>query len=534
MVVYPQGALGGFIDKPRLNKLLAHVGMMTNWQEIDARITREDTVHFINAAVSATSQEEFYDSAGRQSLSLSFLHEYMRINYPLVYVKCLAAGINHHNQGRIIINVMYNGLNSEAYQRHRSEIYDDILGALILMPPQRAMKILMVLVRRRVNNRTMRRLIHDFLMARPDPVFDAVKYRNKVKILARHAHLKLSELPSRGTEYNEFLFEPKRQRKFETPLFEKYRAAHYAQDAVYDLPYTIAVGLAAKHKIPAEIFMDRIKPQLTKAENERLGETAKRAGVDIGHDLSRMDLTRLAIYTLSLKMTERTERAEEIKNAFRIAAKRIAESQPLALPKTAAVLDRSYSTSGSQEKRRRPLALSLGVHYLLRQVCEASGAKDMYKDFWTLETPDPHLVTAKGQSDLITPLLAALKWGAKQIIIVSDGYENAPPFAVRQFMHVYHKNIASKFDLKDQVSFVHLNPVFDADAFNLRPLSPDIVTMGLRNAEDIFTPLNFARFAAGHADIKALEIYLDQAMHDMMSVAREKRASNQMGWDHNG
>ncbi len=402
--------------------------MMTNWQEIDARVTREDTVHFINAAVSATSQEEFYDSAGRQSLSLSFLHEYMRINYPLVYAKSLAAGINHHNQGRIIINLLLSGLNSDDYKNHRFEIYDYILGTLILMPPQRAMKILITLVRRRVNNRTTRRLIRDFLTARPDPVFDAVKYRSKVKILARHAHLRLSDLPNRGTEYNEFLFNPKRQRKFETPLFEKYRAAHYAKDAVYDLPYTIAVGLAAKHKIPADIFMENIKPQLTKTENERLGETAKRAGVDIGHDLSRMDLTRLAIYTLSLNMKERINREEEIKNAFQTAASKAANLQPLALPKTAAVLDRSYSTSGSYEKRRRPLALSLGVHYLLKEVCETSGAKDMYKDFWTIDTPNPHLVTAKGQSDLITPLLAALKWGARQIIIVSDGYENAPPF----------------------------------------------------------------------------------------------------------
>lgn len=497
--------------------------MTVNWQEIDERVTREDTVHFINAAVSATSQEEFYDSAGRQSLSLSFLHEYMRVNYPLVYVKCLAAGINHHNQGRIIISVMFNGLHDSAYKQHRSEIYDYIMAALTLMPPQRAMKILMVLVRRRVNNRTMRRLIRDFLTSRPNPIFDAVKYRSKVKVLARHAHLKLSHLHDEGAEYNEFLFEPKRMRKFETPLFEKYRAAHYAKDAVFDLPYTIAIGLAAKHEIPADVFMEKIKPQLTKAENERLGETAKRANVDIGHDLSRMGLTRLAIYVLSLKVKDRIERRDEITSAFEAAAKKASHLQPINLPKTAAILDRSYSTSGSYEKRRRPLALSLGVHYLLKEVCKNSKKSDTYKDFWTVDTPDPHLVTAKGQSDLIKPLLAALKWGAKQVVIVSDGYENAPPFGVRQLMEIYNKNISSKYEAEERVSFLHLNPVFDASSFDLRPISPDIVTMGLRNVEDIFTALNFARFAAGHADIEALEVYLDQAMDEMMSDARKKR-----------
>ena len=500
--------------------------MTVNWQDIDERVTREDTVHFINAAVSATSQEEFYDSSGRQSLSLSFLHEYMRVNYPLVYVKCLAAGINHHNQGRIIINVMFNGLQDSAYKHRRAEIYDYIIASLTLMPPQRAMKILMALVRRRVNNRTMRRLIYDFLTQRPDPIFDAVKYRSKVKVLARHAHLKLSDLHDQGSEYNAFLFDPKRSRKFETPLFEKYRAAHYAKDAVFDLPYTIAIGLAAKHDIPADIFMEKIKPQFTKAENERLGETAKRSNVDIGHDLARMDLTRLAIYTLSLKVKDRIERRDEITSAFQAAAKAALRAQPLTLPKTAAILDRSYSTSGSYEKRRRPLALSLGVHYLLQEACKNSENQNMYKDFWTLDIAEPHLVTAKGQSDLITPLLAALKWGAKQIVIVSDGYENAPPFGVRQLMQVYHKNISPKISAQDRVSILHLNPVFDASSFDLRPISPEIVTMGLRNVQVIFTALNFARFAAGHADIKALDRYLDQAMDQMMSDARKKRNAN--------
>ena len=74
---------------------------------------------------------------------------------------------------------------------------------------------------------------------------------------------------------------------------------------------------------------------------------------------------------------------------------------PLRLGRVAAVLDGSYSSSGSSEKRSRPLAVALAAHYLLRS------AATEYRAFWTCPTSDPLMARAHGQTDLATPLLDA-------------------------------------------------------------------------------------------------------------------------------
>ena len=56
--------------------------------------------------------------------------------------------------------------------------------------------------------------------------------------------------------------------------------------------------------------------------------------------------------------------------------------------------------------------------------------------------------------------------------------------------------------------FIHLNPVFDADHFAPRPLGAPILTVGIRDAEDLATMLGFARFASGSAPMKDLEAFL--------------------------
>lgn len=87
----------------------------------------------------------------------------------------------------------------------------------------------------------------------------------------------------------------------------------------------------------------------------------------------------------------------------------------------AAVLDCSYSSSGSSEKRRRPLGVAVATHYLLQ------AASQEYRAFWTIPVEDALQVRPHGQTDLATPLLAALGSGADLVVIVSDGCENYPP-----------------------------------------------------------------------------------------------------------
>ena len=87
-----------------------------------------------------------------------------------------------------------------------------IAGALKALPPQRVFSLFATVRERRVNNRRTRATIRKYLTERPDTIFDAVKYRGKVRAAISHAHLKFPG------ELGAFLFDFKRQTRFETVL----------------------------------------------------------------------------------------------------------------------------------------------------------------------------------------------------------------------------------------------------------------------------------------------------------------------------
>lgn len=114
-------------------------------------------------------------------------------------------------------------------------------------------------------------MIRDYLSGRRDPIYDAVKYRSKVACAVRHAHLK------RDGEFGRFLF-TKSGEAYETPLFERYRQAHYSRAAIFELPYTVAEGFAAKHGISRKVFLEKIEPRLTRGERLRLQRARREQG----------------------------------------------------------------------------------------------------------------------------------------------------------------------------------------------------------------------------------------------------------------
>ena len=200
------------------------------------RVEREDIVHFLNSAFACTGQREFYENVHSQRVSIDFLHQYMIANYRSIYSRSLAVGINHFNQSQVILRLLASGKQALPGEGIL------IARALEMMPPQRAWKTLRDMRSLGINNRRARAIARDYLRGR-DYAFDCVKYRNKVKAVASHSHL---TLPG---EAGAFLFN-KSVARFHTPLFEQVRKALHSAEAVFELPFTVAEGLAAKHKIP--------------------------------------------------------------------------------------------------------------------------------------------------------------------------------------------------------------------------------------------------------------------------------------------
>jgi hypothetical protein len=463
------------------------------------RVEREDMVMFINACFACTGQREFYSDARGQGVSIDFLHEYILGNYRRLYARSLAAGINHFNQTQVIINLLATGRSTHEAQRKEEGAL--LFAALRSLPTQRAYRVLEALRDRKINNRRSRALLRKYLASSADLSFEALKYRKKLRAAAAHAHV---PLPG---ELGRFLFRGWQKQPFDTPLFETYRQAHYSKEAVYELPYTVAEGLAAKHRIPRDEFLSRIAMRMTVHEKLRLQKAAEREASTLDMDLGRVGLTRLAVYLLGLPASEREKARNRIEPAFEQAARRALRRTPRRLGRVAAVLDRSYSSSGSSEKRRRPLAVAWAASQLLR------AASREYRAFWTPRLEDEIQVTAHGQTDLATPLLEALEWGAELVLVVSDGHENDPPQGAAELARVFRQRL----DPEGRTSIVHMNPVFDAEHYAPRTVGLAIPTVGLRDAEDLLTMLGFARFADGSAPLSELEDYLAERVKLMLS-----------------
>ncbi len=477
--------------------------MPINWAEQADRTAREDIVLFINACLSCTGQREFYEDGHGQRVSIDFLHEYILVNYRLLYARTLAAGINHFNQAQIILKLLASGQNTAS--QHRKEESALINAALRSLPSQRAWDLLQQLARRGINNRRSRAIARDFMRGRRDLSFDCVKYRSKVRVIASHSHLKLEG------ELGPFLFREWTKRSYNTQLLENFRQAHFSAEAVYTLPFTVAEGLARKHKIDQVVFLSKIQEKMTMAEKLRFQSAAERAEVRVDLDLGRMPLTKLALYILSLSSEQKNEKRTQLETALKKSAAATLRKSPMQLGRVAAILDCSYSSSGSTEKRRRPLGIALAVHYLLQ-----AAAKE-YKAFWTTANHDALLVQARGQTNIAEPLLQALEWKPETVILLTDGWENDPPGVASELIRVFKQ----KFDPSGKVSLIHCNPVFAANNYSLHPISSLIPTVGLRDAEDLPTALGFARFADGSSALAELESYLAERVRSFLKEAVE-------------
>ncbi|CAM3593064.1 hypothetical protein KIPE111705_16010 [Kibdelosporangium persicum] len=449
------------------------------------RVTAEDMLMFVNAAITSSGQREFHSAAQHQRLSLDFLHEYMIGNYRDLYAAALALDINDHNATLIAYRLLATSGDTDLEQRR---LEGRLIGKrLRLVAPQRVYGLFRRLRRSRVNNRRTRAIIRDWLASRPDPAFDAVKYRTTLKQAVRHAHL----TPA-GEELGPFLFAGRT--RYDTPILESWRRAHYEHAAIYDLPYTVAEGFAAKHKIDRATFLERIAPRMTRVERLRLQESASRNDVEVAADLSAMPLTRLASYVLSLPLSVRAQRRDELTGALRAAASRTSGRWG----RVVAVLDDSFSASGSGQKRRRPLAVALACHYLFEALA------DRYVPLWTSGRTDALMTYPFGVTPLGERILDALEHRPDRLVIVSDGWDNAPDGLAAEVLRVWR----ARLDPRHEVGIVHLNPEYDADTFDVKRLG-HVPTVGVRDAEDVPALVEFARFTEGRTGLAELRAHFD-------------------------
>ncbi len=457
-------------------------------------VAREDLVTFLGAATTETGQDGFYAAAG--GVELDFLHEYVLVNYRELYAATLAASINDRNAGLVVANLLTQPGDPIA---RRSE------GALIAarlrrMPPQRVWKLFEGLCRAGRGNRRLRAIAQEWLDGR-DPAFDAVKYRRAMRVVVRHLHLRVPAdvadvLTGRwrragwsaggGAGGGVGAGGPAGAHPSGSVLLETWRRAHFEDRAVFDLPFTVAEGLAARRGIRRAELLRRA--HLTSHERLRLTTSAGRLGVAVAGDLAAVPLRRLTTYVLSLDLAERERRRAELTQALRAAARRAVARTDAAgsWGRVAAVLDDSYSSSGSTPARRAPLIAAVGAAFVL----EVMAAQ--FRSAWTSGRRDALLATPHGSTDLAGPILDALDWAPDLLVIVSDGVDTDPPGAAGEVLRVWSERIDD-----GSTAVLHLNPVFDPDRYGVRTLTPAVPTLGLRDPADLPLLRSLAGVAQG-------------------------------------
>ena len=229
--------------------------------------------------------------------------------------------------------------------------------------------------------------MRDWLAARPDLAFDAVKYRSAVKAAVRHAHLALAAASS-----GPFLFAAARRRP-RTPRrsWRPGGGPTTSRRALYDLPYTVAEGFAARHRIAARRVPGAHRAPAHRGWSGCACRSPHGRRPSDASTCTTMPLTRLASYVLALSLDDRARRRDELTAALRTAARRTAGRQAGRWGRVVAVLDDSFSAYGSGQKRRRPLAVALACHFLL----EALAAE--YTPLWLSGRTDALLVHPYGR-----------------------------------------------------------------------------------------------------------------------------------------
>lgn len=466
-------------------------------------VAREDLLTFVNACFASSGQREFYSDGAGQRVSLAFLHAYVAGNYRTLYARCLALDPSHESRARIVTTLLATG--RETSDAARAEENALVTRALAELPVHRAMHLLEAIARAGINNRRTRAIVRAYLASRGD-AFRAVKYRRSYRRAARSAHVALD------AETRAFFGRGWKERRFATPIFEAFRRAHYAAKDVYALPATVAAGLAAKHGIDRGAFLARIAPRMTPTERLRAATAATRDDAAIALDGATLDPTKVASYVLSLPLEVRAARAEELGALLGSAARAAARRAPARYGRVAVVVDRSASSAGSREKARRPLAVAIAVVALLRAT---SDSVEVFVSGGGALAPGAEMfLVPGGATDLATPVLAALAVRPDLLVVVSDGYENAPAGVAGPVLEA-----GSRLDRRLLV--VHLNPVFDADALAPRALGARIPTVGIREAEDLPTALALARLVHEEgedgASLGALERLLEARVRHFLA-----------------
>lgn len=379
----------------------------------------------------------------------------------------------------------------------------------------------------RVNNSRTRKIILEFIFKRDSQELDAlsINYKSKLKKLVRHALGKqdVYKILNGDTKlfkkwiarYNRqaspvfchlFDKEPHRGEGLSTyyPKIDKYWSLRKAAQTgsiddfrkyMKGMPQRTVMGFRNTYKVPIELSEIYETAKTSQREKIQLESAAKKSGATtfkVNYKKQELyDLWKAFYHKL---MTGDSDNMDDIEDAII----EVSEKQNrIDIGECVIIIDASKSMEGSKE---RPM------HPFLTALCLASSIENVKNVFYiggkAIETPTKSknvVLVPYNSTALWKGLVDAVMTNIKNIIIISDGYENE---VKGMFEHTYNhfKSVGQDFNL------LHLNPVFAADASQgtARKLAADVEPMPLADHKFFETQIIFNRMLENRDMVKAL------------------------------
>ncbi len=436
---------------------------------------------FLDSLVTATGRATTYNTLEEQQLCNERVHEVtMNIDRGIYVLGTLLP--NDIDYGRMLAITT---LLSHPYTGGYLTMEEEFKALQILLQrlqPQRALKLIGELAKKRINNTRTRRLILWYILDNDRLEFYAVKYRRKLRVALQHAiGLRrtsiLRQILAKGVHpaigvtkekkiVENFLAtdEPRiheivsfilgNETDLTLPLLVKYKKAKINFSEGKGLPRTTLEGIRRRYhpQIPRSAIFDLSEEVMTEKEKMITQTAQNNAGVV---EKKEFDPNKLPLIDLIIYAYEKGR--SEVKDAITRKALEAYNDFPLKYDSVGIIIDASASMRGNKTQNMRPMAIAMSVLEMFRNA-------KTHNVYLVGGRWHENLLHPEGCTDLASALIEAAKGDHDVLYVVTDGYENAVSGRFDEILRLLRK-------VGWTTPVMQLTPVLAAEAIGARVIS---------------------------------------------------------------
>lgn len=405
----------------------------------------------------------------------------------------------------LLKNSLYKDENKEIIEKdfRRIELEDKLIfHALMNENITHALKILLNLKNKKINNERTSKIILKFIFDRNNTDFICIKYKNKIKQLLVHAlgMSKIINLLSNNEKgkkiFNKYINVYNNIFSFEIINFVFNKNINYTNK--FFIEYNKISNDFKENKIerlnntviPIEVlegfnsFFNRniplstlfVKANVSEKQKIQMQNYVKRCTdnkIEIKLDLSKYSMFELVKYMYNkLDITE--SEVSEIKTLLNKKAKEISKDFILDKEDTCIIVDYSISNAGNKTSINHPMYMNYILSLVIEKFYELNNLKCKTL-FVGSKVNDLGLIEPNGDTCMYKPLIEGVRNGFKNFIFLSDGFNN-----VGNFEEIYKAIKRIK-----EIKAIQFNPVFSPKDMSCKELSSLIPTIPFKDEKDI-------------------------------------------------